>query len=227
MVLNQLAQVQAKLDHADAWRFESKIKDVLATLSLHPDTLLSELSGGWLRKAALARALVCDPEVLLLDEPTNHLDVDAIEWLENFLLGFSGSIIFISHDRAFIRKMATRIVDLDRGKLVSYPGDYDLYLSTKEENLRVEALQNELFDKKLAQEEVWIRQGILTHGHLTTTLHNTVLFLFSSQVRQVNSLSRPKRNAVNDLLIDKFPYIPLLFTISNCFSSSFFHYSAH
>ncbi|HDX0972760.1 ABC transporter ATP-binding protein [Pasteurella multocida] len=160
VVLNQLAQVQAKLDHADAWRFESKIKDVLATLSLHPDTLLSELSGGWLRKAALARALVCDPEVLLLDEPTNHLDVDAIEWLENFLLGFSGSIIFISHDRAFIRKMATRIVDLDRGKLVSYPGDYDLYLSTKEENLRVEALQNELFDKKLAQEEVWIRQGI-------------------------------------------------------------------
>ncbi|HDR1155656.1 TPA: ABC transporter ATP-binding protein [Pasteurella multocida] len=160
VVLNQLAQVQAKLDHADAWRFESKIKDVLATLSLHPDTLLSELSGGWLRKAALARALVCDPDVLLLDEPTNHLDVDAIEWLENFLLGFSGSIIFISHDRAFIRKMATRIVDLDRGKLVSYPGDYDLYLSTKEENLRVEALQNELFDKKLAQEEVWIRQGI-------------------------------------------------------------------
>ncbi|HHE3586776.1 TPA: ABC transporter ATP-binding protein [Pasteurella multocida] len=160
VVLNQLAQVQAKLDHADAWRFESKIKDVLATLSLHPDTLLSELSGGWLRKAALARALVCDPDVLLLDEPTNHLDVDAIEWLENFLLGFSGSIIFISHDRAFIRKMATRIVDLDRGKLVSYPRDYDLYLSTKEENLRVEALQNELFDKKLAQEEVWIRQGI-------------------------------------------------------------------
>ncbi|ANJ90118.1 TPA: ABC transporter ATP-binding protein [Pasteurella multocida] len=160
VVLNQLAQVQAKLDHADAWRFESKIKDVLATLSLHPDTLLSELSGGWLRKAALARALICDPDVLLLDEPTNHLDVDAIEWLENFLLGFSGSIIFISHDRAFIRKMATRIVDLDRGKLVSYPGDYDLYLSTKEENLRVEALQNELFDKKLAQEEVWIRQGI-------------------------------------------------------------------
>ena len=113
-----------------------------------------------MRKAALARALVCNPDVLLLDEPTNHLDVNAIEWLENFLLEFSGSIVFISHDRSFIRKMATRIVDLDRGKLVSYPGNYDLYLTTKEENLRVEALQNELFDKRLAQEEVWIRQGI-------------------------------------------------------------------
>ena len=113
-----------------------------------------------MRKAALARALVCNPDVLLLDEPTNHLDVDAIEWLENFLMEFGGSIVFISHDRSFIRKMATRIVDLDRGKLVSYPGNYDLYLTAKEENLRVEALQNELFDKRLAQEEVWIRQGI-------------------------------------------------------------------
>lgn len=158
--LSQLSQVQAKLDHAGAWRFENKIKEVLAKLALNPDTLLSELSGGWLRKAALARALVCQPNVLLLDEPTNHLDVEAIEWLEEFLLGFDGSIVFISHDRSFIRKMATRIVDLDRGKLVSYPGNYDLYLTTKEENLRVEALQNELFDKKLAQEEVWIRQGI-------------------------------------------------------------------
>ena len=123
-------------------------------------TKLSALSGGWLRKAALARALVCDPDVLLLDEPTNHLDVEAIEWLENFLLDFQGSIVFISHDRSFIRKMATRIVDLDRGQLQSYLGNYDLYLTTKEENLRVEALQNELFDKRLAQEEVWIRQGI-------------------------------------------------------------------
>lgn len=97
-----------------------------------------------MRKAALARALVCNPDVLLLDEPTNHLDVDAIEWLENFLLEFTGSIVFISHDRSFIRKIATRIVDLDRGKLVSYPGNYDLYLTAKEESLRVEALQNDL-----------------------------------------------------------------------------------
>ena len=159
-ILSQLEQVQAKLEHADGWRFENKINEVLLKLGLNPNTKLSALSGGWLRKAALARALVCDPDVLLLDEPTNHLDVEAIEWLENFLFDFQGSIVFISHDRSFIRKMATRIVDLDRGQLVSYPGNYDLYLSTKEENLRVEALQNELFDKRLAQEEVWIRQGI-------------------------------------------------------------------
>ena len=160
MTLNHLSQVQNSLEHAGGWQFDSKIKEVLAKLELNPDTLLSELSGGWLRKAALARALVCNPDVLLLDEPTNHLDVDAIEWLEEFLLGFEGSIVFISHDRSFIRKMATRIVDLDRGQLVSYSTNYDQYLLTKEENLRVEALQNDLFDKKLAQEEVWIRQGI-------------------------------------------------------------------
>ncbi|WP_044470800.1 ABC transporter ATP-binding protein [Mannheimia massilioguelmaensis] len=159
-LLSQLSQVQSRLEHENGWQFENKINEVLVKLELNPNTLLSELSGGWLRKAALARALVCNPDVLLLDEPTNHLDVDAIEWLEEFLMTFSGSIVFISHDRSFIRKMATRIVDLDRGKLVSYPGNYDLYLTTKEENLRVEALQNDLFDKKLAQEEVWIRQGI-------------------------------------------------------------------
>ena len=160
MTLNHLSQVQNTLEHAGGWQFDSKIKEVLAKLELNPDTLLSELSGGWLRKAALARALVCNPDVLLLDEPTNHLDVDAIEWLEEFLLGFDGSIVFISHDRSFIRRMATRIVDLDRGQLVSYSTNYDQYLLTKEENLRIEALQNDLFDKKLAQEEVWIRQGI-------------------------------------------------------------------
>ena len=159
-ILSQLEQVQDKLEHADGWRFENKINEVLLKLGLNPNTKLSALSGGWLRKAALARALVCDPDVLLLDEPTNHLDVEAIEWLENFLLDFQGSLVFISHDRSFIRKMATRIVDLDRGQLQSYLGNYDLYLTTKEENLRVEALQNELFDKRLAQEEVWIRQGI-------------------------------------------------------------------
>ncbi|MDO4697328.1 MAG: ABC transporter ATP-binding protein [Pasteurellaceae bacterium] len=159
-LMSQLAQVQAQLEHANGWEFERRIQDTLKLLELAPNKRLCELSGGWVRRAALARALVADPDVLLLDEPTNHLDVDTIAWLENLLLEFKGSIIFISHDRAFIRKMATRIVDLDRGKLVSYPSNYDVYLETKAEDLRVESLQNELFDKKLAQEEVWIRQGI-------------------------------------------------------------------
>lgn len=159
-LLQQLADVQHGLDHANGWQVETRIQTVLERLGLKPDMLLSDLSGGWQRKAALARALVSNPDILLLDEPTNHLDIDAIDWLEAFLLEFSGSIIFISHDRSFIRKIATRIVDLDRGKLTSYPGDYDCYLTAKAENLRVEELQNGLFDKKLAQEEVWIRQGI-------------------------------------------------------------------
>ncbi|MDP0377072.1 ABC transporter ATP-binding protein [Glaesserella parasuis] len=159
-LMSQLSQVQAQLEHANGWQFENRIQDTLKLLELDPEKRLCELSGGWVRRAALARALVADPDVLLLDEPTNHLDVDTIAWLENLLLEFKGSIIFISHDRAFIRKMATRIVDLDRGKLVSYPSNYDVYLETKAKDLRVEALQNELFDKKLAQEEVWIRQGI-------------------------------------------------------------------
>lgn len=159
-LLAKLSQVQAQLEHNNGWQFENRIQDTLKLLELDPDKKLCELSGGWVRRAALARALVADPDILLLDEPTNHLDVEAITWLEDLLLNFKGSIIFISHDRSFIRKMATRIVDLDRGKLVSYPGNYDLYLETKAEDLRVETLQNELFDKKLAQEEVWIRQGI-------------------------------------------------------------------
>lgn len=158
--INKLARIQEQLEHSGAWRFEDRIKNVLTALKLDGHTQLTDLSGGWQRKAALARALVCDPDVLLLDEPTNHLDVTTIEWLENFLKDFRGSIIFISHDRAFIKSMATRIVDLDRGKLSSFPGDYENYLVEKEEMLRVEEMQNAEFDKKLAQEEVWIRQGI-------------------------------------------------------------------
>ncbi|WP_172562212.1 ABC transporter ATP-binding protein [Vibrio furnissii] len=158
--IKRLANIQEQLEHAGAWRFEDRIKNVLSALKLDGHTKLTELSGGWQRKAALARALVCDPDVLLLDEPTNHLDVTTIEWLEGFLKDFRGSIIFISHDRAFIKSMATRIVDLDRGQLNSFPGNYEKYLVEKEEQLRIEEMQNAEFDKKLAQEEVWIRQGI-------------------------------------------------------------------
>ncbi|WP_299997345.1 ABC transporter ATP-binding protein [uncultured Cedecea sp.] len=158
--LNEMARIQEILDHQGLWMLDSRINEVLEQLGLDADTELSALSGGWLRKAALGRALVSSPRVLLLDEPTNHLDIETIDWLEGFLKTFQGSIIFISHDRSFIRNMATRIVDLDRGKLVSYPGDYETYLLAKEEALRVEELQNAEFDRKLAQEEVWIRQGI-------------------------------------------------------------------
>lgn len=158
--LNQLAKLQETLEHQGLWQLETRIHDVLEKLGLPADAALSSLSGGWLRKAALGRALVSGPKVLLLDEPTNHLDIETIDWLESFLKTFQGSIIFISHDRSFIRNMATRIVDLDRGKLVSWPGNYDKYLEGKEEALRVEELQNAEFDRKLAQEEVWIRQGI-------------------------------------------------------------------
>ncbi|TQI79965.1 ATP-binding cassette subfamily F protein uup [Serratia fonticola] len=158
--LARMAQIMEILDHQGLWQLDSRIGEVLLQLGLNGDADLSSLSGGWLRKAALGRALVSSPRVLLLDEPTNHLDITTIDWLEGFLKEFQGSIVFISHDRSFIRNMATRIVDLDRGKLVSWPGNYDLYLESKEEALRVEELQNAEFDRKLAQEEVWIRQGI-------------------------------------------------------------------
>ena len=158
--LNEMGRLQTILDHHNLWQLDSRINDVLQQIGLQPDTELSSLSGGWLRKAALGRALVSNPRVLMLDEPTNHLDIETIDWLESFLKTFNGSIVFISHDRSFIRNMATRIVDLDRGKLVSWPGDYDQFLLGKEEALRVEEMQNAEFDRKLAQEEVWIRQGI-------------------------------------------------------------------
>lgn len=158
--LSRLDKLQSDLEAADGWQFETRINHVMSRLALDGDTHLSNLSGGWLRKVALARALVKEPDLLLLDEPTNHLDVKAIEWLESFLLDFKGAVLFISHDRAFIQKLATRIVDLDRGKILNFPGDYQTYLNGKAEALEVEAQQNALFDKKLAEEEVWIRQGI-------------------------------------------------------------------
>lgn len=158
--LKQLDVLQKQLDSRDAWQYEQRIQQVMTQLQLDPAVSLKSLSGGWRRKAALARALVRKPDVLLLDEPTNHLDVEMIKWLENQVMDFSGAVVFISHDRAFIRAVANRIIDLDRGKLVSYPGNYAQYLEKKAEDLAVEATHNALFDKKLSQEETWIRQGI-------------------------------------------------------------------
>ncbi|WP_165735207.1 ABC transporter ATP-binding protein [Pseudoalteromonas sp. C8] len=159
-LLNKLERLSNQLEAADGWRFDSRIQLVLTQLELTPEAKLESLSGGWLRKVALARALVSEPDLLLLDEPTNHLDMASVMWLEQFLKEFKGGIVFISHDRAFIRAVATRILDLDRGKLISYPGDYATYLEQKAHDLKVEEAQNALFDKRLAEEETWIRQGV-------------------------------------------------------------------
>jgi len=158
--LTKLANIQAELEQKNAWQDEQRIEQVLSKLSLDANKSVSDLSGGWLRKLALAKALVSDPNLLLLDEPTNHLDIESVLWLEKFLKDYSGTIVFISHDRAFIRRLSTRIIDLDRGRLTSYPGDYDKYVEQKQHDLQVESSQNALFDKKLAEEEAWIRQGI-------------------------------------------------------------------
>ena len=145
--------------HAD-WQAELQADQVIARLQLDRDAAMSALSGGWRRRVMLGRALVAAPDLLLLDEPTNHLDIDAITWLEDMMLDFRGALLFISHDRAFVRRLATRIVELDRGQLKVWPGSYDDYVLQKSAALEVEAKHAALFDKKLAQEEVWIRQGV-------------------------------------------------------------------
>ena len=144
----------------EGWLREHHVDLVLSRLELPADAMVDTLSGGWRRRVLLARALVGQPDVLLLDEPTNHLDIEAITWLESFLAEYAGAIVFVTHDRAFLQRLATRIVELDRGTLTSWPGDYATYLRRKEESLVNEAVQQEKFDKRLAEEEVWLRQGI-------------------------------------------------------------------
>jgi len=153
------AAAAAAAAHGD-WQAELDVDQVISRLQLDPDAAMDALSGGWRRRVMLGRALVAAPDLLLLDEPTNHLDIDAITWLEEMMLDFAGALLFISHDRSFVRRLATRIVELDRGRLRVWPGTYDDYLVQKRAALEVEAKHAALFDKKLAQEEVWIRQGV-------------------------------------------------------------------
>ena len=158
--MKQLENLQHQIDSSGIWNIDQQVDKIISQLSLPGSRKLNELSGGWRRRVALGKALVSDPELLLLDEPTNHLDISTIEWLEHRIRGYNGSVIFITHDRIFLQKLATRIVEIDRGNLVSWPGSYNNYLELKEKALEEESTHNALFDKKLAQEEEWIRQGI-------------------------------------------------------------------
>jgi ATP-binding cassette subfamily F protein uup len=158
--MKALARVQHQLESLDGWRLQQRVETTISQLELPADSMMSELSGGWRRRVALAQALVCKPDMLLLDEPTNHLDIPAIRWLEEQLQNFKGALVLITHDRRFLQNVANWMAELDRGHLTLWQGNYQGFLRYREQQLLAEERANELFDKKLAQEEVWIRQGI-------------------------------------------------------------------
>jgi ATP-binding cassette subfamily F protein uup len=158
--LRDLEALHAKIDAHDGWHLEQRVETTITELSLPFDKKMNELSGGWRRRVALAKALVQKPDLLLLDEPTNHLDIATIKWLEDRVYNYPGAVLFITHDRAFLQRLATRIVEIDRGRLTSWPGDYDNFLRRKEKSIEDETVADDKFDKKLAEEEAWVRQGI-------------------------------------------------------------------
>jgi len=158
--LKDLEALQSRIEAGGGWQPDQQVETIISQLDLPKESRMSDLSGGWRRRVALAKALVSKPELLLLDEPTNHLDISTIEWLEHVVRGYRGSVIFVTHDRTFLEKLATRIVEIDRGKLISWPGSYREYLDLKEKANEEEDTRNALFDKRLEQEENWIRQGV-------------------------------------------------------------------
>ncbi|MDG2035118.1 MAG: ATP-binding cassette domain-containing protein [Pseudomonadales bacterium] len=158
--MQRMQELQAEIDAGGGWQIEKQAETIISQLDLPAEKTLAELSGGWRRRVALGKALVSQPDLLLLDEPTNHLDIATIEWLEHTIRSYRGSVVFITHDREFLQKIATRIIEVDRAKLISWPGSYQSFLRLKEQALHEEEVQNALFDKRLAEEEKWIRQGI-------------------------------------------------------------------
>lgn len=188
----EFEKLSQELDARNGWNIQHRVETILTKLSLNPDLAFETLSGGWKRRVFLAKALVDEPDLLLLDEPTNHLDIEAILWLENFLTQYRGAVLLISHDRAFVQKVATRIIELDRGKLTSFSGNYQKYLEQKDALLAAEDTANALFDKKLAQEETWIRQGIKARR---TRNEGRVRAL--KQLRQERSQRRSRQGQVN------------------------------
>jgi ATP-binding cassette subfamily F protein uup len=169
--LKELEQLQAQIDAGGGWQVDKQVETIISQLDLPADKTLAELSGGWRRRVALGKALVSNPDLLLLDEPTNHLDISTIEWLEHKVRGYQGSVIFITHDRSFLQKLATRIVEIELGNLISWPGSFQNYLKLKEQAIEEETTRNALFDKRLAEEEVstsltnfhsnqWISKGL-------------------------------------------------------------------
>jgi ABC transport system ATP-binding/permease protein len=158
--LERLGELQHQLEERDGWRLEQKVEMIVSRLSLPAERRMQDLSGGWRRRTLLGRALVSEPHLLLLDEPTNHLDIDAIRWLETYLTGYPGAILFVTHDRAFLDAIATRIIELDRGRLTSWPGSWRTYLQRKAAALDAEAQELERLDRKLEKEEAWLRQGV-------------------------------------------------------------------
>lgn len=184
--MQKLSDLQQRIESLDGWNTDQKIEAVLSKLNLPTDKKLSECSGGIRRRVMLAKALVSDPELLLLDEPTNHMDIEAIQWLEEFLKSYPGGLIFITHDRTFVRNLATRIIELDRGMLATFPGDYESYLTKKEEILAIEERANAKFDKKLSEEEVWVRKGIKARRKRNM-----------GRVRELQQLREQRRQRIN------------------------------